>query len=107
MNPTYLWPPPTSWPSSSWPWPSTTRATAARPRHRLHRRQRRRARRHHRAVSSAATVGLGLGLFGVLSIIRLRSDELGQHEIAYYFAALAIGLIGGLGTGDVPLVRSP
>ena len=53
--------------------------------------------------SSAATVGLGLGLFGVLSIIRLRSDELGQHEIAYYFAALAIGLIGGLGTGDVAL----
>ena len=53
--------------------------------------------------SSAATIGLGLGLFGVLSIIRLRSDELGQHEIAYYFAALAIGLIGGLGTSDVVL----
>ena len=53
--------------------------------------------------SSAATVGLGLGLFGVLSIIRLRSDELGQHEIAYYFAALAIGLIGGLGTADIVL----
>lgn len=54
-------------------------------------------------ASSAATVGLGLGLFGVLSIIRLRSDELGQHEIAYYFAALAIGLLGGLGAGDVGL----
>lgn len=53
--------------------------------------------------SSTATVGLGLGLFGVLSIIRLRSDELGQHEIAYYFAALAIGLLGGLGSGDVVL----
>ena len=53
--------------------------------------------------SSTATVGLGLGLFGVLSIIRLRSDELGQHEIAYYFAALAIGLLGGLGTGDPAL----
>lgn len=53
--------------------------------------------------SSAATIGLGLGLFGVLSIIRLRSDELGQHEIAYYFASLAIGLIGGLGTSDVAL----
>ena len=51
----------------------------------------------------AATVGLGLGLFGVLSIIRLRSDELGQHEIAYYFAALAIGLLGGLGTNDPAL----
>ena len=32
--------------------------------------------------SSAATVGLGLGLFGVLSIIRLRSTELDQHEVA-------------------------
>ena len=53
--------------------------------------------------SSTATVGLGLGLFGVLSIIRLRSDELGQHEIAYYFAALAIGLLGGLGTSDPAL----
>lgn len=50
--------------------------------------------------SSAATVGLGLGLFGVLSIIRLRSAELGQHEIAYYFASLALGLLGGLGAGD-------
>ena len=53
------------------------------------------------AVTTAlptATVGagLGLGLFGVLSIIRLRSTELSQVEVAYYFAALAIGLIGGL-----------
>ena len=50
---------------------------------------------------STATVGagLGLGLFGVLSIIRLRSTELSQVEVAYYFAALAIGLIGGLGSG--------
>lgn len=46
---------------------------------------------------SSAGVGLGLGLFGVLSIIRLRSSELSQHEVAYYFAALALGLIGGIG----------
>ena len=56
------------------------------------------------AVTTAlatATVGagLGLGLFGVLSIIRLRSTELSQVEVAYYFAALAIGLIGGMGEG--------
>lgn len=38
---------------------------------------------------SAAGLGLGLGLFGVLSIIRLRSTELAQHEVAYYFSALA------------------
>ena len=41
--------------------------------------------------------GLALGLFGVLSIIRLRSSELAQHEVAYYFSALALGLLGGLG----------
>lgn len=41
-------------------------------------------------------MGVGLGLFGVLSIIRLRSSEVAQHEVAYYFAALAIGLISGL-----------
>jgi hypothetical protein len=49
-------------------------------------------------VRSDATLGLGLGLFGVLSIIRLRSLELGQHEVAYYFSALALGLLGGLGS---------
>ncbi len=43
--------------------------------------------------------GLGLGLFGVLSIIRLRSTELAQEEVAYYFAALALGLLGGLTIG--------
>jgi hypothetical protein len=35
-------------------------------------------------------------LFGVLSIIRLRSTELEQHEVAYYFSALALGLLAGL-----------
>lgn len=48
-------------------------------------------------VNSAAAAGLGLGLFGVLSIIRLRSDELARHEVVYYFSALALGLLGGLG----------
>lgn len=47
-------------------------------------------------AQSSVTAGLGLGLFGVLSIIRLRSDELGQSEIAYYFASLALGLVAGL-----------
>lgn len=47
-------------------------------------------------TSSPAAVGLGLGLFGVLSIIRLRSDTLTQGEIGYYFAALVLGLLNGL-----------
>jgi hypothetical protein len=49
-------------------------------------------------------VGVGLGLFGVLSIIRLRSSEIAQHEVAYYFAALALGLLSGLATSISPLV---
>lgn len=49
------------------------------------------------ALSTAeVNAGLGLGLFGVLSIIRLRSSELAQEDIAYYFSALAIGLLGGI-----------
>ena len=53
------------------------------------------------AVAAAFThgtvaAGLGLGLFGVLSIIRLRSFELTHEEVAYYFAALTMGLLGGV-----------
>ena len=51
-------------------------------------------------LSSSDNVGagLGLGLFGVLSIIRLRSSSLAQGEVAYFFAALALGLLGGIKT---------
>lgn len=49
------------------------------------------------ALSTAeVSAGLGLGLFGVLSIIRLRSSELAQEDIAYFFTALALGLLGGI-----------
>jgi hypothetical protein len=46
--------------------------------------------------SSPAGVGLGLGLFGILSIIRLRSSSITQEEVAYYFVSLAMGLVSGL-----------
>ena len=52
-------------------------------------------------ATSDVGAGLGLGLFGVLSIIRLRSTELAQHEVAYFFAALALGLLGGIGASLV------
>jgi hypothetical protein len=55
--------------------------------------------------SSTVGAGLGLGLFGVLSIIRLRSTELDQHEVAYYFSALALGILGPLSGG--PLWLAP
>ena len=48
------------------------------------------------STSDSVGAGLGLGLFGVLSIIRLRSSSLAQGEVAYFFAALALGLLGGI-----------
>ncbi|HLS64744.1 MAG TPA: DUF4956 domain-containing protein [Ruania sp.] len=51
--------------------------------------------------SAPVGAGLGLGLFGILSIIRLRSDSITQEEIAYYFVALALGLLAGLHPGPL------
>jgi hypothetical protein len=47
-------------------------------------------------AGAQAGIGLGLGLFGILSIIRLRSDQITQEEVAYYFVALGLGLVNGL-----------
>jgi hypothetical protein len=47
-------------------------------------------------ASAEVGIGLGFGLFAVLSIIRLRSAELDQEEIAYYFSALALGVLAGV-----------
>ncbi len=50
------------------------------------------------ALSRTTTLGagFGLGLLGVLSIIRLRSSELAQQDVAYSFASLSLGVIGGI-----------
>ena len=47
-------------------------------------------------ANADVTAGLGLGLFGVLSIIRLRSEELTQPDVVYYFAAITMGILGGI-----------
>ena len=39
-----------------------------------------------------------------MSIIRLLSSEISQTEVAYYFAALALGLLAGFSTTINPLV---
>ncbi|MGP3954374.1 DUF4956 domain-containing protein [Nonomuraea sp. 3N208] len=41
-------------------------------------------------------IAVGFGLFGLLSIIRLRSSEITQQEIAYYFVAIVLGLVNGI-----------
>lgn len=40
--------------------------------------------------------GVGFGLFGVLSIIRLRSQAFSNAEIGYFFLALVLALVNGL-----------
>ncbi len=52
-------------------------------------------------TSANITAGLGLGLFGVLSIIRIRSSELELQEVAYFFTALAMGLLGGIAVDPI------
>ena len=47
------------------------------------------------SAGSNATA-MGMGLFGVLSIIRLRSTALSQREVGYYFVALSVGMIAGV-----------
>jgi hypothetical protein len=49
------------------------------------------------------SLGFGLGIFAVLSIIRLRSTEMGHAEIAYYFTAIALGLLGGFPSVTAPV----
>jgi hypothetical protein len=48
-------------------------------------------------ATPAAGLALGLGLFGALSMVRLRSEELTYREIAYFFSALAIAISNGVG----------
>ena len=46
--------------------------------------------------SGPINVGVGFGLFAVLSIVRLRSDEASQVEIGYTMVSLVLGLMTGL-----------
>ncbi|GAB4450210.1 MAG: DUF4956 domain-containing protein [Chloroflexi bacterium OHK40] len=48
---------------------------------------------------SNASIGVGFGLFAILSIIRIRSEEFSTTEISYVFSILAIALINAFGVG--------
>lgn len=47
-------------------------------------------------TQAEVSAGLGLGLFGLLSIVRLRSDEMTHAELAFYFCALIFGMVSGI-----------
>lgn len=42
-------------------------------------------------------IGVGFGLFAILSIVRIRSEEFSNTELAYAFVVLAIALINAFG----------
>jgi len=50
-------------------------------------------------------VGVGFGLFAVLSIVRLRSEPFSNVELGYFFIALVLALVCGLDLGS-PLVAA-
>ena len=54
-------------------------------------------------ASGPINVGVGFGLFAVLSIVRLRSEEASQVEIGYTMVALVLGLMAGLPGMDFAL----
>jgi Domain of unknown function (DUF4956) len=49
-------------------------------------------------VAGELSLGVGFGLFAVLSIVRLRSEPFSNRELAYFFVALVIGLVCALAT---------
>ena len=53
--------------------------------------------------AGAVSVGVGFGLFAVLSIVRLRSEPFTNGELAYFFDALVLGLVNGIDVGDPAL----
>lgn len=50
-------------------------------------------------AAGEVSMGVGFGLFAVLSIVRLRSEPFSNRELAYFFVALVIGLVCSLDMG--------
>ena len=48
-------------------------------------------------TTAAVSLAAGFGLFGILSIIRIQAGRVTAQEMGYYFLALVLGLINGLG----------
>ena len=48
-------------------------------------------------------VGVGFGLFAVLSIVRLRSEPFSHRELAYFFLALVLALAWAIDAGGLAM----
>jgi Domain of unknown function (DUF4956) len=52
-------------------------------------------------AGGGVSLGVGFGLFAVLSIVRLRSEPYSNHELAYFFAALVLALVTAIDLGSL------
>lgn len=57
------------------------------------------------ALISTASLGLGagIGLFALLGLIRLRSEEFSNYEVGYFFGCLTLAIVNGLANGNYVL----
>jgi uncharacterized protein DUF4956 len=51
-------------------------------------------------AAGEVSMGVGFGLFAVLSIVRLRSEPFSNRELAYFFVALVIALVCAIDIGN-------
>ena len=51
-----------------------------------------------------ATMGVGLGLFGIFSIMRYRTDTMPVREMTYLFVIIALSLVNAISEG-VPMIE--
>lgn len=51
-----------------------------------------------------ATMGVGLGLFGIFSIMRYRTDAMPVREMTYLFVIIALSLVNAISEG-VPMIE--
>jgi hypothetical protein len=49
------------------------------------------------------SMGVGFGLFAVLSIVRLRSEPFSNRELAYFFVAIVLALVCAIDLGGLAL----
>ena len=49
------------------------------------------------------SMGVGFGLFAVLSIVRLRSEPYSNRELAYFFVAIVLALVCAIDIGNLAL----
>jgi hypothetical protein len=57
-------------------------------------------------AGGGVSLGVGFGLFAVLSIVRLRSEPFSNRELAYFFVAIVLALVCAIDLGSPALAAA-